>query len=83
MDVGDDRKSGSSRNSMNKGSGGRKLCACRLPEDVFTAWTDKNLGRRKNKISIFLIASGLMKKKSMVGQRRLCLKHEMKPKRKR
>ncbi|KAH0870843.1 hypothetical protein HID58_077865 [Brassica napus] len=27
------RKSGSSRNSRNKGSGGRKLCACRLPEN--------------------------------------------------
>ncbi|KAF3488790.1 hypothetical protein F2Q69_00056953 [Brassica cretica] len=54
-----------------------------LFEDVFTAWTDKNLGRRKNRISIFLIANGLMKKKSMVGQRGLCLKHEMKPKRKR
>ncbi|KAF2579489.1 hypothetical protein F2Q68_00002289 [Brassica cretica] len=31
MDVGDV----SSRNSRNKGYGGRKLCACRLPENVF------------------------------------------------
>uniref|UniRef100_A0A0D3B828 Uncharacterized protein n=1 Tax=Brassica oleracea var. oleracea TaxID=109376 RepID=A0A0D3B828_BRAOL len=79
MDVGDDIKPGSSRNSRNKGYGGRKLCACRLPENVFTTWTDKNLGRRKKRICIVLIASGLMKKKLMVGQRRLCLKHEMKP----
>ncbi|KAG2331803.1 hypothetical protein Bca52824_002983 [Brassica carinata] len=41
-----DLKSGSSSNSRNRGYGGRKLCACRLPTKVFTAWTDKNSGRR-------------------------------------
>ena len=42
-----DLKSGSSSNSRNIGYyGGRKLCACRLPAKIFTAWTDKNPGRK-------------------------------------
>ncbi|KAG5413934.1 hypothetical protein IGI04_001501 [Brassica rapa subsp. trilocularis] len=41
-----DLKSGSSSNSRNRGYGGRKLCACRLPAKIFTAWTDKNPGRK-------------------------------------
>lgn len=41
-----DLKSGSLSNSRNRGYGGRKLCACRLPAKIFTAWTDKNPGRK-------------------------------------
>ncbi|KAF3593133.1 hypothetical protein DY000_02027184 [Brassica cretica] len=41
-----DLKSGSSSNSRNRGYGGRKLCACRLPAKIFTAWKDKNPGRK-------------------------------------
>ncbi|KAL0728119.1 hypothetical protein Bca4012_024212 [Brassica carinata] len=41
-----DLSSGSSSNSRNKGYGNRKVCFCQLPAKIFTAWTDKNPGRR-------------------------------------
>ncbi|KAG5392780.1 hypothetical protein IGI04_022743 [Brassica rapa subsp. trilocularis] len=67
-------------NIKNKGYGGRKLCAYRLPGNIFTAWTDKNLKERNNHCSY---CEWLNEKKSMVGQRGLCLKHELKSKRRR
>ncbi|CAH8314275.1 unnamed protein product [Eruca vesicaria subsp. sativa] len=66
-----DLKSGSSNRNRKKGYGGRKLCACRLSAKVFTAWTNKDPGGRKEGIRIVLTLSGLMENKLMVGQREL------------
>ncbi|XP_056858437.1 uncharacterized protein LOC130511391 [Raphanus sativus] len=41
-----DLSSGSSSNRRNRGYGNRRVCACQLPAKIFTAWTDKNPGRR-------------------------------------